>query len=182
LNHTQGLIFDIRRTLMNKSTIAGAAMIAAAAVALPVMAWSQNPPQPPGQATALDHPEHQHWSRFGKNQSPQQACQDRIAKHAGFVAYMGAKLNLTADQKPLWDKVVAATQAAQANEVKTCAALPASADDRAKETIIDKMNHRQAMMQAQLQGLQQTEPAVQALYQTLTLNQKAIVDHPFHRG
>ena len=66
--------------------------------------------------------------------------------------------------------------------MKTCAALPASADDRAKETIIDKMNHRQAMMQAQLQGLQQTEPAVQALYQTLTPDQKAIVDHPFHRG
>jgi LTXXQ motif family protein len=171
---------------MNKSTLAGAAMIAAAAIALPVMAWSQNPPQPAPAATAPDKPDHdmhRHgWGRFGKNQSPQQACQDRIAKRAGFVAYIGAKLNLTADQKPLWDKVVAASQAAQANEVKTCSALPASADDRGKETIIDKMNHRQAMMQAQLQGLQQTEPAVQALYQTLTPDQKAVVDHPFHRS
>jgi hypothetical protein len=168
---------------MNRSTLAGAAMIAAAAIALPVMAWSQNPPQPPTPATAHDHSMHQHgWGRWAKDQSPQQTCTDRVAKRAGFVAYMGAKLNLTADQKPLWDKVVAATQAAQANEGKTCAALPASADDRLKETIIDKMNHRQAMMQAQLQGLQQTEPAVQALYQTLTPDQKAIVDHPFHRG
>jgi hypothetical protein len=170
---------------MNKSTLAGAAMIAAAAIALPVMAWSQNPPQPAPAAAAdkPDHDMHHHgWGRWAKNESPQQACQDRIAKHAGFVAYMGAKLNLTADQKPLWDKVVAATQAAQANEAKTCSALPASADDRGKQTIIDKMNHRQAMMQAQLQGLQQTEPAVQALYQTLTPDQKAMVDHPFHRS
>jgi LTXXQ motif family protein len=171
---------------MNKSTLAGAAMIAAAAIALPVLAWSQNPPQP-APAAASDKPDHDGmhhhgWGRWGKNQSPQQACEDRIAKRAGFVAYMGAKLDLTADQKPLWDKVVAATQAAQANEVKTCAALPASADDRDKLTIIDRMNHRQAMMQAQLQGLQQTEPAVQALYQTLTPAQKTIVDHPFHRG
>jgi hypothetical protein len=37
-------------------------------------------------------------------------------------------------------------------------------------------------MQAQLQGLQQTGPAVQALYQALTPDQKAILDHPFHRG
>ncbi len=172
---------------MNKSTLAGAAMIAAAAIALPVMAWSQNATQPP--AAAPDHPGHgmmqmmhHGWGRWAKDQSPQQACQDRIARRAGFVAYMGAKLNLTADQKPLWDKVLAASQAAQANEMKTCAALPASADDRGKETIIDRMNHRQAMMQAQLQGLQQTQPAVQALYQALTPDQKAILDHPFHRG
>ena len=60
--------------------------------------------------------------------------------------------------------------------------LPASADDRGKETLIDRMNHRQQMLQAQLQALQQTEPAVQALYEKLTPEQKAIVDHPFRRG
>ena len=175
---------------MNKSTLAGAAMITAAALAVPIFAWSQNPPQPPAPAAAPDHPDHgmmpmmhhHGWGHWAENQSPQQACQDRIAKRAGFVAYIGAKLNLTADQKPLWDKVVAATQAAQANEAKTCTTLPTSADARDKETIIDKMNHRQAMMQAHLQGLQQTMPAVQALYQVLTPEQKAIVDHPFHRG
>ena len=171
---------------MNKSTLAGAAMIAAAAIALPVMAWSQNATQPP--AAAPDHPGHgmmqmmhHGWGRWA-NVSPQQACVDRIARHAGFVTAIGFKLNLTDAQKPLWDKVVAATQAAQANEAKTCAVLPASADDRGKMTIIDRLNHRQAMMQAQLQGLQQSMPAVQALYQTLSPEQKALVDHPFHRG
>lgn len=38
------------------------------------------------------------------------------------------------------------------------------------------------MLSAKLQGLQQVEPALQSLYQSLTPEQKAIVDHPFRRG
>jgi hypothetical protein len=173
---------------MNKMKLAGAALLAAASLGVPVLAWSQSPapPPPPGQA-GPEHPEHggmmhHGWGRGARNLPPQQACEDRIAHRAGFVAYIGAKLDLTADQKPLWDKVVAASQTAQANEKQACAALPTSADARGTETIIDRMNHRQAMMQARLQGLQQTEPAVQALYQALNPTQKAILDHPFHRG
>ena len=95
---------------------------------------------------------------------------------------MGFKLNLTAEQKPLWDKVLVATQSAQDAQRKFCSSLPASAEDRGKETFIDRMNHRQQMLQAQLQALQQTEPAVQALYEKLTPEQKAMLDHPFRRG
>jgi hypothetical protein len=125
---------------------------------------------------------HQGWGRLAKNFSPQQACIDRIARRAALVATIGFRLNLTADQKQLWDKVVEASQAAQANEKQTCAALPTSAEARGKETIIDRMNQRQQMMQARLQGLQQTESAVQALYQALTPDQKTILDHPFRRA
>jgi len=170
---------------MNKMKLAGAAMLATASLGVPVLAWSQSPAPAPQPQAAQDRPahgdRHHGWGRWA-NVSPQQACVDRIARHAGFVTAIGFKLNLTDAQKPLWDKVVAATQAAQANEAKTCAVLPASADDRGKMTIIDRLNHRQAMMQAQLQGLQQSMPAVQALYQTLSPEQKALVDHPFHRG
>jgi hypothetical protein len=172
---------------MNKSTLAGAAMIAVAAVAVPVVAWSQNPAPPPaagqGGPGGSEHGDMHHgWGRWAKDVSPQQGCIDRIARRAGFVASIGFKLNLTPDQKPLWDKVVTATQTAQDNQRKLCASLPASADDRGKETLIDRMNHRQQMLQAQLQALQQTEPAVQALYEKLTPEQKAIVDHTFRRG
>jgi len=173
---------------MNKSMLVGAAMMTVAAVAVPVLAWSQSPapPPPPGGAAGPGIPEHgpmrPGWGRWARNVSPQQACVDRLAHRAGFVASMGFKLNLTADQKPLWDKVVTATQAAEDAQRKLCAALPASADDRGKETVIDRLTHREQMLQAQLQGLHQTEPAVQALYQSLTPDQKAILDHPFRRG
>jgi hypothetical protein len=173
---------------MNKSTLVGAAMMTVAAVAVPVLAWSQSAPPspPPGGAAGPSGPEHgpmrPGWGRWARDVSPQQACVDRLARRAGFVASIGFKLNLTADQKPLWDKVVATTQASQDAQRKLCDALPASADDRGKETMIDRMKHREQVLQAQLQALQQTEPAVQALYDKLTPEQKAIVDHPFHRG
>ena len=179
---------------MNKSTLAGAAMLAVAAVAVPVLGWSQSPPPPPPGAPAVpgdpDHPGagpgrdgmiHRGWERWA-HVSPQQACVDRLAKRAGFVASIGFKLNLTADQKPLWDKVLVATQAAADGERKLCDTLPAKAEDRGKETMIDKLHHREQMLQAKLQGLQQAEPAVQALYDKLTPEQKAILDHPFRRG
>jgi hypothetical protein len=177
---------------MSKSTLVGAAMIAMAAVAVPVLAWSQSPappPPPPGAAGpgGPDHgPEHgpmrPGWGRWARNVSPQQACVDRIARRAGFVASIGFKLNLTTAQKPLWDKVVEATQTAEDAQRKLCSSLPASAEDRGKQTVLDRMSHREQMLQAQLQGLQQTEPAVLALYQSLTPDQKAILDHPFRRG
>jgi LTXXQ motif family protein len=188
---------------MNKSTLVGAAMMTVAAVAVPMLAWSAdensiNPPQTneqsaQGGATA-DHmggPMMMHedmgrmmmrMMRRHMDESPQQACIDRLARRAGFIASIGFRLNLTPVQKPLWDKVVAASQAAEDNQRKLCDALPASAQDRDKQTIIDRMNHWQEMLQARLQGLQQAEPAVQALYQTLTPDQKAILDRPFRRG
>lgn len=181
---------------MNKATLAGAAMIAVAGVTLPtVLAWSQTPP--PASA-AGDERGSAMGDRMGgpmmrmhggagrmmmrRNESPQQACVDRIARRAGFVAAIGVKLNLTTDQKPLWDKLVTATQGAQADQRKLCDALPTSRDSDDKLTIIDRMHHREQMMQTRLKGLQQVEPAVQALYQSLTPEQKAVLDHPFRRG
>ena len=176
---------------MNKSTLVGAAMIAAAAVTMPsVLAWSQSPPPAPGAAPGMPggvggpgrdgmHPGRGRWAR---NVSPQKACVDRIARRAGFVASIGFKLNLTPDQKPLWDKVIAANETADNAQRKLCDALPASKEDFGKLTLMDKIKHREQVLQARLQGLQQAEPAVQALYDKLTPEQKAIADHPFHRG
>jgi hypothetical protein len=178
---------------MNKSTIAGAAMVAVAAVVVPVIAWSagDNDSGQPQAGQQWSHdggqggPMHRGWMgrmmNWRRDVSPQQACEDRIARRAGFVAYIGAKLNLTAEQKPLWDKVTAATQAAQDKERQLCAGLK-PADQPGQETVLDRMSHREQMLSTKLQSLQQVEPAVQALYQALTPAQKAILDHPFHRG
>jgi len=172
-------------------------MIAVAAVTVPaVMAWSQSPAPPDGpEAAPADAPQggpaggpmmHRWMGHpmmgWGMDRSPQQACVDRLARRAGFIASVGFRLNLTAEQKPLWDKLIAATQAAEDNQRKLCDALPANAADRDKVTVIDRLNHRQQVLQAQLQALQQTEPAVQALYDKLTPQQKAILDHPFKRS
>jgi LTXXQ motif family protein len=175
---------------MKKSLIAGAAMVAAAAVAVPVIGWSQSPPPAPAGAPGpggpggdrMGHPGmHRGWARWA-NKSPQQACVDRLARRAGFIASVGFKLNLTSDQQPLWDKVVSVTQSSEVAQRKLCDALPANAQDRDKLTVIDRMHHREQVLQARLQAMQQADPAVQALYDKLTPAQKAILDHPFKRG
>jgi LTXXQ motif family protein len=184
---------------MKKSMIAGAAMVAAAAVAVPVIGWSQSPPPPaPAGAPGPGGPGGEHmgdrmagpghdgmmhrgWARWA-NKSPQQACVDRLARHAGFIASIGFKLNLTSDQQPLWDKLVSVTQSSEAAQRKLCDALPASAQDRDKLTALDRLHHREQVLQAKLQAMQQADPAVQALYDKLTPAQKEILDHPFKRG
>ncbi|HTZ34824.1 MAG TPA: Spy/CpxP family protein refolding chaperone [Stellaceae bacterium] len=193
---------------MNKSTLAGAALIAAAAVTVPVIAWSagdgdqaQQPQQQQQWAPQGGRPGmggnmggnmagnmggpmmHHGWMgrMMRGDRSPQQACEDRVARRAGFVAYIGVKLNLTAEQKPLWDKLLAATQAAQDKDRQLCASLKPM-DQRGQETVLDKVSHREQMLSTKLQNLQQVQPALQALYQALNPQQKAVLDHPFDRG
>jgi hypothetical protein len=177
---------------MKKSMMVGAAMVAAAALAVPVMAWSDDSPgAQAGQGQDWHHGGGM-WRHEGMrpgmhntdreaNRSPQQKCEEHLARRAGFVAYIGARLNLTAEQKPLWDKVQAATQAAQEKQRQLCGTLKPAAE-RGQETVLDRMSRREQRLTARLQGLQQVEPAVQTLYQALTPEQKALVDHPFRRG
>jgi hypothetical protein len=180
---------------MKKSMLAGAAMIAVAAVTVPVIGWSQSPPSPaPAGAPGPGGPGgdrmggpgregmmRRGWERWA-DKSPQQACVDRLARRAGFIASTGFKLNLTAEQKPLWDKIVSVTQSSEETQRKLCDALPANAQDRDKLTVIDRLHHREQALQARLQAMQQVDPAVQALYDKLTPAQKEVLDHPFKRG
>lgn len=184
---------------MKKSMLAGAAMVAVAAMAVPVIGWSQSA-QPAAPAGGSGGPGGDHMGAPGdhmggmmhhewaermmrwRNESPQQACIDRLARRAGVIASIGFKLNLTSEQKPLWDKVMAAAQSGEEAQRKLCDALPAAAQDRDKMTALDRLHHREQVLQARLQAMQQADPAVQALYDKLSPQQKEILDHPFKRG
>lgn len=111
--------------------------------------------------------------------SPRQRCEEKLARRAGMVAYTVAKLNLTAQQKPLWDKLDGQLQANAGRERQICQGLPASKG--AETTILDRVNRREQLMTARLEGLRQVKPALQQFYQSLTGQQKAIVDHPLGR-
>jgi flagellar capping protein FliD len=174
---------------MYKSMLAGAAMVAVAAVASPMVGWSADT----GTQTAQAEPgggwwHHRHEGQGGgghgreaRNQSPAQRCEDRLARQAGMVAYIVAKLNLTDQQKPLWNQVQSAMQAAADKQRALCANLKPR-DQRASQTLLDRLDQRQQMLQARLEGMQQVRPSLQALYQALTPDQRAIVDHPFRRS
>jgi hypothetical protein len=109
---------------------------------------------------------------------PRQRCEERLAHRAGIIAYTVTKLNLTAEQRPWWDKLQALAQAGADREHKLCASLP-SAEARGPETLLDRMARREQFLSARLQGLHETRPALEQLYQALTPDQKAIINHPF---
>jgi flagellar capping protein FliD len=174
---------------MYKSMLAGAAMVAVAAVAAPIVGWSAEV----GTQTAQAEPGSPGWwhhrnerqggrdhGRESRDQSPAQRCEDRLARQAGVVAYVVAKLNLTDQQKPLWSQVQTALQTAADKQRALCATLKPR-DQRASQTLLDRLDQRQQMLQARLEAMQQVRPALNALYQALTPDQRAIVDHPFRR-
>ena len=110
-------------------------------------------------------------------QDPQERCADRLAWRAARRAYVEAKLNLTAQQQPLWDKAQSAAQTEEQKERQLCASLKPGAEP----TTLERMDRMQQFLSARLEGLQAAKPAVQALYQSLTPEQQAIFNRPFRR-
>lgn len=185
---------------MNKSLIAGTALLIGTAIAAPAVMSSAAEDQPqlaqagPGQSgMGPGGPMGQQmgdsmgqrggmaghgWMHRMMQMPPQQRCEERLARRAGIVAYLVAKLNLNDQQKPLWDKLNTVLQANAGRERQLCATLK-PAEQRGQETLLDRVNRREQFLSARLQGLQQAKPALEQLYGALTPEQKAIADHPF---
>jgi LTXXQ motif family protein len=108
---------------------------------------------------------------------PQERCVERLAWRAAVRAYTEAKLNLTAEQHPLWEKVQNAAQTEEQKERQLCASLKPSSDS----TLLERLARQQQFLSTRLEGLQAATPSVQAFYQALTPEQRTILDHPFRR-
>ena len=115
--------------------------------------------------------------RMMMHRNPQERCEERLAWRAAMRAYTESKLELTTEQRPLWDKVQSIAQSEQQKERQLCAALKPGGE----MTVLDRLDQMQQFLSTRLEGLQAAKPAVQALYQALTPEQRAIFDHPFRR-
>jgi hypothetical protein len=185
---------------MNKSMIAGIALAAGVAIAAPTLvSWAADDQSQIAQAEPEQHGMagmrgmmggHEGMGAMGHHggmhemmmrRSPRERCEERLAHRAGIIAYAVSKLNLTAEQKPLWDKLNGVVQSAADKERQLCTNLPTQAGPQAQATILDRMSRREQFLSARLQGLQQARPALEALYQSLTPEQKTTIDHPFRR-
>jgi hypothetical protein len=173
----------VRRTFL-------AAVLAATAAAVPITApFAQNTPGQQAQASPPDEDhggpppwirsEHgrgmEGWRGTMMRRDPQERCEDRLAWRAAMRAYVGAKLNLTPEQQPLWDKVQSIAQTGEQKERQVCSNLR----PREQETMLERLDRMQAFLSTRLEALQAAKPAVQALYQALTPEQRAIFDRPF---
>ena len=106
-------------------------------------------------------------------------CMEHYARSASRIAYLEARLQLTADQKPLWDKWREQVASGAEKERDDClAGIPA---DGQKPTFLDRESRFEKMMTAKLATMQASRPALEALYQSLTAEQRVAFDRPMHR-
>ncbi len=116
---------------------------------------------------------HRHRERFPW-MTPQKWCTEAFARRAGFLAYLGAKLELSAQKQPLWDAYHQAAMKAGANWRQVC--LDNSTTPQNGLTVIERRDRVEKMLTARLDGMRATRPPLEALYQSLTPEQRALVD------
>jgi LTXXQ motif family protein len=117
------------------------------------------------------------WGRRMMGWNPQQRCIDRLARRAAVRAYLETELNLTPEQRPLWDRLQSIAQGEQQRERELCN----QARPQEELTMLDRLDRMQQFLSSRLEALQAAKPAVQALYQSLSPEQREIFDHPFRR-
>jgi hypothetical protein len=103
-----------------------------------------------------------------------QMCTDHYARHVGEIAYLEEKLSLTDAQRPLfesWKDVVLASAKTRASE---CAGM--HPDFSHPPSILDREARLHDMLQKRLAEMDAQRPAMTALYQSLTPDQKHIFD------
>ena len=178
---------------MNKSILAGAALLAAAARrgADDRLVGRHRRRKPAGSAGAARRrcgPDMGRactaGARMGAMRSPQQRCEERHRPPRRASSPISASLlNLTAEQKPLCGQGRGGDAGGGDKEHQLCARLPSTDAKRGQATVLDRHEPARAdAAGAARTACSRSQPALQALYQSLTPEQKAIVDHPFQRG
>ncbi len=141
---------------------AATAMLFVAGTALAQTPPAPPPNHPPAKAMMTD--------RFAE------MCRDRPARAAGEVAALETRLQLTEKQRPLferWKKVKLAG-------AKSADCTPPSND---APSVLDALKHEETMLRQRLDELKAEQPALEALFASLTGEQKkAFVPPAHHRG
>jgi hypothetical protein len=112
--------------------------------------------------------------------SPRAMCDEQVARRAGFRAYIKVRLNLKPEQMTAWSAFEKAADDVTAKEIARCAALPAEV--KTPPTFIDRMSMREEAMKTRLAAMEAVKPSMLALYNTLTPEQKVVLDRPFMGG
>ena len=125
-------------------------------------------------------PMHRGWRRHGHRGfaelAPDQRCKEVYAREAGFLGYLGARLDLTAPQQPLWDKYRQAMLDSAGKRRQVC--LDNAGAPGADLSALARRDRLEKFLAARLDALHQTRAPLEALYQSLTPEQRALLDHP----
>ncbi len=106
----------------------------------------------------------------------QQACAERYAHIVARLAYLEARLELTADQRPLWDKWRDALISGADQQRALCRQSPFRSG--AHPTIVERQAYFGQITAARARALQTAQPALEAVYQALNPEQREVLDRP----
>jgi hypothetical protein len=112
--------------------------------------------------------------------SPRAMCDEQVARRAGFRTYIKIRLNLKPEQMTAWSAFEKAADDVTTKEIARCAALPAEV--KTPPTFVDRMNVREEALKTRLAAMEAVKPSMLALYNTLTPEQKVVLDRPFMGG
>ncbi|MFI4986435.1 MAG: Spy/CpxP family protein refolding chaperone [Alphaproteobacteria bacterium] len=144
------------------------AIVSLAALSLgAAVALAQSAPPPPGPGAGMMH-----------HVSHADMCAERAAHAAGRLAYLEVRLNLTAEQRPLWAKWRQAVEDGAGKARTFCLAHEPKPD--ARPTIVERSALLEQMLTAKAESLHAAQPALAALYEALTPAQRAILNRPQH--
>jgi LTXXQ motif family protein len=133
------------------------------------------------------------WSSFALAQAPQmgspetdqetaggqkQRCTEHYAIKAAHLAYLEAKLELTDQQRDLWTKW-RQTKLDAATQHRTRCLEPRT--EKKRPTVVEREERMEKFLSTKLQLLQAERPALLALYNALTPEQKIIFDESHGR-
>ena len=129
-----------------------------------------------GDGSPMHHNWHRHGHRGFMAMAPGDRCKEGYAREAGFLAYLGARLDLSAQQQPLWDKYHQAMLDSAGKQRQVC--LDNVSATQADVSALQRRDHIEKFLTARLDALHATRPSLEALYQSLTPEQRALLDHP----
>jgi hypothetical protein len=156
------------------------AIILAAACCLSIAGAAAQPaptPPPPGSDSMPHHGFHAPHDRAGMMQH---FCSERLARTGGRLGYLEAKLDLTDQQRSLWDDWSKDVMSGARAERDSCVARTQHMGEAT--TMPDRLARLEQALSGKLQNLQTARPHLDALYQSLSPQQKEIFDHPRPAG
>jgi hypothetical protein len=146
-------------------TAAVALMVGLAGSTLPAAAETNFGPG--GGGASVDAP--------GGSMAAPDRCEEGYARLNGHLGYLQARLQLTPEQQPLWDKWQQKLLASAQNERSSCAAERASMSSR--PNALQREDAAVRMMTMRIETIKASRPELQALYTALTAAQQEVFDH-----
>jgi hypothetical protein len=147
------------------------ALFAAASVLCAGLAMAQTADNTTPPPVVQHQPHHPDFAALHKDM-----CEERPAHAAAKLAYVEVKLGLTDAQKPLFAKWRQAVLDSSNKQKAACLAQAPKADHM-QPTVLERESHEETLLQARLDMLKTTRPALQAFYDSLTDAQKEELNH-----